>query len=329
MDESMKRALALDEATKVDTADADAVALVFQAYDTAVEVLLKAIREVQVKGGDDGAMRKMVRLTMDRMEDVKKILNAKREEEQKRAEEEDQRRQRDEIRRLSTEVERLQKENDDFHVDVGHGSNESDSLWRQLSHNSQEVYSNLVEDQNANPSSSSSCNEEESRRVSILNALHAVRVAYEEHRISKEEKKKLKEQMLNGNDRTSSQGSSIDDAMVAFGGYDEIILRKLTRGQERCLRQEICTRQNRNQRQYQGQAPPGDYECPITHALMDDPVVAADGHSYERSAIEGTLINESMSRCAYIQSTYLFRFLFFIKQIKTCIFITYVCTCIL
>jgi hypothetical protein len=32
--------------------------------------------------------------------------------------------------------------------------------------------------------------------------------------------------------------------------------------------------------------PPADYLCPITNELMDDPVVAADGHSYEREAIE-------------------------------------------
>jgi hypothetical protein len=32
--------------------------------------------------------------------------------------------------------------------------------------------------------------------------------------------------------------------------------------------------------------PPADYLCPITNELMEDPVVAADGHSYEREAIE-------------------------------------------
>merc|ERR1711871_580048 len=31
---------------------------------------------------------------------------------------------------------------------------------------------------------------------------------------------------------------------------------------------------------------PSEYLCPITAALMQDPVIAADGHSYERSAIE-------------------------------------------
>lgn len=31
---------------------------------------------------------------------------------------------------------------------------------------------------------------------------------------------------------------------------------------------------------------PQNYRCPISHAIMKDPVMAADGHSYERSALE-------------------------------------------
>ena len=31
--------------------------------------------------------------------------------------------------------------------------------------------------------------------------------------------------------------------------------------------------------------PPDDYLCPITQELMSDPVLAADGHAYERQAI--------------------------------------------
>ena len=34
---------------------------------------------------------------------------------------------------------------------------------------------------------------------------------------------------------------------------------------------------------------PDEYLCPITHELMRDPVIAADGYSYERSAIEAWL----------------------------------------
>ena len=31
---------------------------------------------------------------------------------------------------------------------------------------------------------------------------------------------------------------------------------------------------------------PEEFVCPITHQLMTDPVIAVDGHSYERSAIQ-------------------------------------------
>ena len=32
--------------------------------------------------------------------------------------------------------------------------------------------------------------------------------------------------------------------------------------------------------------PPDEYLCPITQELMHDPVIASDGHTYERDAIE-------------------------------------------
>ena len=38
-----------------------------------------------------------------------------------------------------------------------------------------------------------------------------------------------------------------------------------------------------------GQAPrqaPSQFICPITHEIMTDPVTTADGHAYERAAIE-------------------------------------------
>ncbi|EOD39925.1 hypothetical protein EMIHUDRAFT_69894, partial [Emiliania huxleyi CCMP1516] len=41
--------------------------------------------------------------------------------------------------------------------------------------------------------------------------------------------------------------------------------------------------------------PPADFICPITTELMSDPVMAADGHSYERSAIERWLATRSTS----------------------------------
>jgi len=40
---------------------------------------------------------------------------------------------------------------------------------------------------------------------------------------------------------------------------------------------------------------PENYTCPITHELMDDPVVSADGYTYERDAIEGWFRNKNTS----------------------------------
>ena len=40
---------------------------------------------------------------------------------------------------------------------------------------------------------------------------------------------------------------------------------------------------------------PADYLCPITHELMTDPVVTADGQSYERYAIEQWLRHSTLS----------------------------------
>jgi len=42
-------------------------------------------------------------------------------------------------------------------------------------------------------------------------------------------------------------------------------------------------------------SPPQDFYCPITHEVMRDPVVAADGFTYERSAIEQWLRNNNRS----------------------------------
>jgi len=41
--------------------------------------------------------------------------------------------------------------------------------------------------------------------------------------------------------------------------------------------------------------PPDDYLCSITHELMRDPVIAADGHTYERRVIEEWLEEHSTS----------------------------------
>ena len=41
--------------------------------------------------------------------------------------------------------------------------------------------------------------------------------------------------------------------------------------------------------------PPADFICPITTEVMSDPVMAADGHAYERTAIERWLATKSTS----------------------------------
>ena len=41
--------------------------------------------------------------------------------------------------------------------------------------------------------------------------------------------------------------------------------------------------------------PPEELLCPITQELMDDPVVATDGHTYERHAIERWLLKKRTS----------------------------------
>ncbi|EOD19557.1 hypothetical protein EMIHUDRAFT_209151 [Emiliania huxleyi CCMP1516] len=41
--------------------------------------------------------------------------------------------------------------------------------------------------------------------------------------------------------------------------------------------------------------PPADFVCPITTEVMSDPVMAADGQSYERTAIERWLATKSTS----------------------------------
>ncbi len=42
-------------------------------------------------------------------------------------------------------------------------------------------------------------------------------------------------------------------------------------------------------------APPNGSVCPITLQVMSDPVIAADGHSYERAAIEKWLLTSNIS----------------------------------
>ena len=48
---------------------------------------------------------------------------------------------------------------------------------------------------------------------------------------------------------------------------------------------------------------PDEYLCPITHQLMRDPVIASDGYSYERTAIEQWLDSFSTSAATITAST--------------------------
>ena len=57
--------------------------------------------------------------------------------------------------------------------------------------------------------------------------------------------------------------------------------------------QEISVGQKRTHEEMD--SVPDDLLCPITHELMENPVIAADGHSYERSAINAWLQKENTS----------------------------------
>ena len=48
-------------------------------------------------------------------------------------------------------------------------------------------------------------------------------------------------------------------------------------------------------KQVRGSALRDEFSCPITRELMRDPVIAADGHTYDREAIEMWLRNHNTS----------------------------------
>ena len=45
---------------------------------------------------------------------------------------------------------------------------------------------------------------------------------------------------------------------------------------------------------------PPELCCPISHALMEDPVVAGDGFTYERSCIEGDWVDKMVTMTSEI-----------------------------
>lgn len=51
-----------------------------------------------------------------------------------------------------------------------------------------------------------------------------------------------------------------------------------------------------------GSALRDEFSCPITRELMRDPVIAADGHTYDREAIEMWLRNHDTSPKVYIDN---------------------------
>ncbi|XP_073986233.1 WD repeat, SAM and U-box domain-containing protein 1-like isoform X2 [Rhodnius prolixus] len=56
-------------------------------------------------------------------------------------------------------------------------------------------------------------------------------------------------------------------------------------------RAELAARLEDLRKEVNGVEPPHEFLCPITHQLMRDPVIATDGYSYERSAIEAWFLN--------------------------------------
>ncbi|KAK9504366.1 hypothetical protein O3M35_010714 [Rhynocoris fuscipes] len=56
-------------------------------------------------------------------------------------------------------------------------------------------------------------------------------------------------------------------------------------------RAELSARLEELRKESSGVEPPHEFLCPITHQLMRDPVIANDGHTYERSAIEAWFLN--------------------------------------
>ena len=63
----------------------------------------------------------------------------------------------------------------------------------------------------------------------------------------------------------------------------------------RLSRRAASTSRRLSQALSRAMEPPDDFLCPMSHAIMDDPVVAADGHTYERGMIVEWLRREGTS----------------------------------
>ena len=299
---SMSIAVAIDEVTSTETADGQSMERVLRMYEQAIENSIEQMKGIQnTKGNSFSALKSDVMRIIERAEEIKEKMAIKKEEEHQRRirEEEALTKHQEDIKQLNgllkqknVEIQGLRNDNADFYSPDGCDG----TLLRQLSDSSQVVYSKLVEGNVEN--SSGSLNVEGIRKRCILHALYAVEAAHKEGRISIEEKRLLHGQMLEPlrMDRANEQNDPTNITPFNYDVYDDNVLKKLSRGQERCLRKELTTRVGHHfQCQQSPQeehvdtrlAPPDIFQCPITFDLMRDPVIAADGHSYERSAIEG------------------------------------------
>jgi len=64
---------------------------------------------------------------------------------------------------------------------------------------------------------------------------------------------------------------------------------------ERALRDELAAAKLAASRPLQQSQLPTEFLCPITREVMDDPVIAADGFTYERRALERWLASHATS----------------------------------
>ena len=237
---------------------------VFARYHQVAEMILAARRKHERSSSTTSSavvikLKELADFVIGRAESMKSVKSQRRGQVELEREEERVQREstvaenallREHIEQGQRELERMRQEllqsNQNPELEAPEGS----PLFRQLSNSSRTVFGEVNRDADAE------------RSKQIFRVLIVIKTANEMGLISQEEKQTLKDQLVRGNN------------------YDETILRKLTRGQERCLNSERVSR---------FQIASNSFVCPITAEVMTDPVVCADGHSYERDAIEDWL----------------------------------------
>ena len=90
-----------------------------------------------------------------------------------------------------------------------------------------------------------------------------------------------------GTDREQLQ-TAIDEATLVPLD-DAVLAAARTRLDELATAEEAARLARRESAGLGNVPPPEEFMCPITHDMMVDPVVALDGHSYERTAIQAVL----------------------------------------